>query len=202
MTLPAAIVVSAHMQATIPERVRAKVADRTNEPIMVVGTHRDFTAMPLEQLARESQLVLVATLQWKRSYLTPDERHIETDFRIVPNQIISGQFPASVTATPTQTYESILTVSGGDVMLEGRTVTEPDSRREMPVNNHRYLLFLVPFGPQPARYQIQNVGIFELKDNGTLRSLLKGDHRNGYEDITDLPTNEILTQIRQAPRSR
>src|SRR4051794_1344970 len=71
---------------TIAEAARA----RPGQPV-VRGVLREIQPVSADQLAREADLVIEGTLVKTRTYLTPDEQYVLTDFKIVPNRVIAGQ---------------------------------------------------------------------------------------------------------------
>lgn len=179
---------------TIPEIARTKPAN----PI-VRGIFRDVTTAPIETLAKESTLVVVGRLVWSKSYLTADEMNVLSDYSIVPEKVLLGTLPLSqgkpgTLATPT------LTVYGGDVKIDGITVTVVDHNVELPRSGERFLLFLRPFGGGLNCYQVVRGAIFEIHSE-SMRALLKrADAPAPYGEVIKKSLSETTLQVAQVKR--
>ena len=179
---------------TIPELARTKPAN----PI-VRGVLRDVKSAPLETLSNEASLILVGRLIRVKSYLTPDKMNVLTDYTIVPDRIIAGQLPLTQSA-PGPGAAPTVTVYGGDVTIDGVTVSAVDHNSELPKSGQRYLLFLDPFGSGAARYQPHREAVFEI-ENDKLRTLLRrADTPNAYSDVIDKGLAGAVLEIARARR--
>lgn len=178
---------------TIPELARA----RPTNPI-VRGVLRDIQPVPIEVLAKEAQVILIGRLEISKTYLTPDEENVLTDFRIVPERIISGQVPLT-RSKPTAAEPLILTVYGGNITIDGFTVTAVDHNLNLPQSGRQFVLFLDAFGAEKGRYQTHRGGIFEIS-NGHLGSLMR---RPGiYKEVSERGIDELLLDIQKAAAGR
>lgn len=185
------IAVSAEAQTTIPDLARAKPSN----PV-VRGVLRDIAPLPLDILVKETPLIVVARLDWMRSYLTSDQMNILTDFRIVPDQIVAGRLPEPP-KIPGLSTALTLTMYGGTLTIEGVTVTDVDHNIDVPRSGQQFLLFLSPYSKETGHYQIHNGAIFEINSQ-QIRTLFKQTSDVYKKDITDKPLAAAILDIRHA----
>ena len=99
---------------TIPELVRAN----PDRPIVSSMTQH-VRPVAFETLLRESPVVVIGRVHFTRSYLTPDELYILSDFAIYPEQLLAGTLPVAQPA-PGQSPNLILTMYGGELRSTAR----------------------------------------------------------------------------------
>jgi len=179
---------------TIPDIARTS----PTKPI-VRGLLVDIRTAPLETLAEEATLVVVGRLHQDRSYLTPNEMDILTDYRIQPDRILAGTLPVTRNA-PSPSATPTLTMYGGTVVIEGVSVATVDYSIELPLSGGSYLMFLRPFGKDIGRYQLVRGGLFEFQA-GRMRALLKrAETSTPYKELTDLPVSIAVEEIARRVR--
>ena len=176
-------------QQTIPELART----RPTNPI-VRGRLSDVEPATLHELTSGAELVVDATLIKQKSYLTPDERHIFTDYELNPSRVFVGRLFAA-RATPL-----ILTVYGGSLTIDGFTVFVVDHGVKRPQVGRRYLLFLKLFGTE-GHYQLYKSGAFEI-DKQALRSLVTRDEHVFFKEIVETPLDEVVNRIAKAAEAK
>jgi hypothetical protein len=71
---------------TIPELAKARPAN----PV-VRGILQDIPASSIDELTKGAAIVAEGVISHERSYLTPDEQHIQTDFQIIPSRVIAAR---------------------------------------------------------------------------------------------------------------
>lgn len=192
-TVLAASVASLAAQ-TIPELVRA----RPNTPL-VGGMVQDVRPVPLESLSELASVVVIGRLHSPRTYLTPDEMYVLTDYLIQPEQVVAGSFPVTQ-RVPGQGAIPILAMFGGEMTVAGQKVSMADRKMERPAPGQRFLVFLQSFEAAPGKYQTVYGAIFELQ-NDRMRSLLKmADGSDPYKDITERSLSSVLPEIARAKR--
>ncbi len=156
------------------ELARAQAIRDPGTPVQVPSPPGHYEAKTLEQLANEAVAVAQATLSRISSYLDPAGDRVLTDYLITAPTVITGRLPDSVQRVPGPGTSSILTVYGGEVVLDGVTVRCVDTNRAAINDGGQYLLFLRPSRrPGPGRYEIYYGGIFEVSGdqvNGLLRN--------------------------------
>lgn len=178
---------------TIAESARA----RPGQPV-VRGAHPDLEPVSPERLAVEADLIVEADLVRTRTYLTPDEQYVFTDYRIIPTRVIAGQMSNTATK-PGQPPDLTLTVKGGNLVVNGIEVQGIDYTLELPKDHGRYLLFLRRFGTGGI-YELVHGAIFEESGTG-LRHLLK-NKPNAYRDVTDAPRGALIERVQAARRNK
>ena len=187
-------VANSSSQGTIPELAR----QNQGNPV-VRGRLVDIPSSTLEELTRGAELVLDATLTTVKSYLTPDEKDILTDYEMAPNRIFLGEL-SPVRAMPGITTPLILAVYGGEMTIEGRTVAVVDHAFTRPKHGGRYLLFLRRYGTE-GRYQFYEGGAFEITSQG-LKALASRDGDTLFKDIVGHPLitsqYELRTSLRRS----
>jgi hypothetical protein len=140
---------------TIPELAKARPAN----PV-VRGILQDIPALSIDELTKGAAIVAEGVISHERSYLTPDEQHIQTDFQIIPSRVIAARLQVA-RSTPGQPPPLTLAVTGGKYTVDGFTVYEVDHNRENSKVGGRYLLFLKP-SRQAGKYQLYAVGPSKL----------------------------------------
>src|SRR5262249_44874247 len=140
---------------TIPEIAKT----RPKSPI-VRGRLTDIPPSTLEELTVGADVVMEATVSKVKSYLTADEENILTDYQLLPVRVLAGSAPSGP-QTPGTPSPLIVTFYGGDLTIEGYTVTVVDHSVRRPEAGRRYLLFLQQFGA-PGHYQLYRGGAFEV----------------------------------------
>jgi hypothetical protein len=178
---------ASHSAQTIPELARQKPAN----PV-VRGRLVDIWPATLEELTTSADLVLDATLTKLKSYFTQDEEEILTDYAIGPTRIFLGQV-SPVRAIPGTTNPLLLSFYGGEMTIEGFTVSVVDYAIPAPKNGGRYLLFLRRFGTE-GRYQLNRGGAFEIVDQD-LKALVQRNSEILFKDVIKSPFDEVATRI-------
>lgn len=115
-TLLIVLPASVHAQ-TIPERVGAG----GSKPVELLS-HVDARPIPLAELARDAGLIVIGHLSRPHSYLTSDEYHILTDYRLEVTRIIVDHGGVFTLAAPGFTPSITVTVYGGEVEIAGTPV--------------------------------------------------------------------------------
>jgi hypothetical protein len=80
----------ASAQSTLPELARANPGEK-----IVRGIRSDIPPTSIEGLTAGATLIVDATLTKTKSYLSPDENYVRTDYQIVPSHVLAGQVPVS-----------------------------------------------------------------------------------------------------------
>lgn len=172
---------------TIPELART----RPTNPI-VRGRLVDVQPATLDELTAGADLVLEATVTRVRSYLTADEENVLTDYQLTPTRVLAGHLPAAL-PVPGSSTPLILTVYGGDLTIDGFSVSVVDHSVKRPESGHRYLLFLQKFGA-PGQYQLHRAGAFEVSGQELKGLVTRGD-KEAFSDIVAHPYDQILSRV-------
>jgi hypothetical protein len=102
---------------TIPEMAAAS-GDKTVTMTMM----EEERVVPLAELSTASDLVIDARLVRPRSYLSDDKTMIYTDYEIVPSRVLRSRI-SDGSQKPGPQLPLLLTVHGGEITLEGKTIT-------------------------------------------------------------------------------
>lgn len=172
------------------QTIREIARTRPTNPI-VRGRMSDIEPATLQQLARGADLVLDATVVRLQSYLTPDEDNVLTDYQVVPTRVLLGRVTTART-TPGTVSPLIVTTYGGDITIDGFTVSVVDHALKRLESGRRYLLFLDRFGAE-GHYQLHKAGAFQVDDQD-LKSIVTRD-KHVFEDITQTPFNQAVQLI-------
>ena len=186
-------VVVPHAQ-TIPELAKSN----PSKPITQVQL-QDFQPSTLEQLMSGAAVVLEATVTSGKSYLSPDEQHLFTDYQLVPIRVFAGRV-ASAQNVPGPSPALILTTYGGDLVVEGVKVSGGNYGIAPLHGGGRYLLFLVPFGSS-GKFQLYQTGAFEV-DGQQLKSIVTRDSQRLFGEILAAPLDDTVSRIRTLAASR
>ena len=178
------------------------------QPVQIPSSPGHYEAKTLEQLTHEAVAVVQATLRWRRSYIggTRGDR-VLTDYEITAPLAIAGQWPVSVQRVPGPGAPlPVLTVFGGEVVLEGVTVRAHDVNRAQIKDAAEYIVFLRPSrGASRAReiaYEIYQGGIFDISGDH-VTGLLKNADDVFADFLKDRPKpDELLARIQKAAQHR
>jgi hypothetical protein len=158
----------------------------------------DVEPLSVSELAPNADLIVEGRLVRVKSYFWPEEDTVYTDYRLVPSRII-GERKASTASSPGQLKPAVVTMRGGEVVIEGTSVTIVDSTRPVLKENRSFLLFLRRTSDVEPRYEVFGAaaGMFEIDDAGVLHSMMSD---NKPADFHGKPLEEVLTKIKAVPR--
>ena len=179
------------------EVAREQSKRNPGEPLLQPASPAHYEPKTIAELTREAEVVVQATLVQARSYVTPDADRVLTDYSIVTPTVLAGRALTVTPSAPGIAPAAVLTVYGGEVVLEGVTVRGHDTNREPITNGGQYLLFLMPSrSGQTGQYEIYYGGIFEIA-GGNARALIR-DRGRVFKDAANAPLPSLLDQIRAA----
>ena len=135
-----------------------------------------------------------------KSYLTPNEMYILTEYQVAPElgDWLGSQDSRSV--KPRGTPALTLVVRGGGYTVDGFTVYDVDRTREPLKDGARYLLFLKRTDDKTGRYTLFSAGAFQLGDDQLLKPTLKGAE-SAYRDLASRPSKEVLADIERLAKA-
>jgi hypothetical protein len=193
-----AVVVVAVLFMSVPSAQSRKLTERARQartkpgtPPVVVGVFGDIAPWTLEQLTEHSDVVIDATLTQSESYIDSTDEAVFTDFTIVSHRVLKGTVPERG-RTPGAPVSPRLTMYGGEVMIDGVAVRAV-SHNQRALRSGRYLLFLKPFGSEPARYQLVNGAAFELRGDVLTPTVYNAG--KAYADFTTMPYASVAARI-------
>jgi hypothetical protein len=159
---------------------------------------REYNPKTIEQLTAESDLVVVCTLTRGKSYLSPNEEDVFTDYMISEYRILAGTL-MSTSGPVGSVSPPVLTMFGGEVMLDG----VPALTRNFnfgPFADGRYLLFLGRGGKEPWRYRLWHAGVFALTGEQVKPMLNQPD--SVYVGVKQTPASTLIARVEQAAKGR
>ena len=185
------------------ELARAQAIRNPGAPIQVPSPPGHYEPKTLEQLTNEAVVVVQATLSRFDSYLGSAGDRVLTDYLITAPTVISGRLSDSIQRVPGPGAAPILTVYGGEIVLEGVTVRCTDVNRGAIKDGGQYLLFLMlSRRPGPGRYEIYHGGIFEISGD-QVTGLLRNAEGVFADFLRNRPKpKDLVARIRKAALAR
>ena len=193
------------LAAGAPQKLRELAREQAmRDPTVVLhlpAAPGDYWPKAIEVVAREADVVLLAKLSRIDSYLNSNEDRILTDYGIREPNVIAGRLLPHTTQVAGPGAPPILTVFGGDTVVEGVRIRATDNNRADIKEGGEYLLFLRHArGGGAGRYEIYYGGVFEIV-HGAVTPLLKraGDVFKGTIDVR---LENFITRIQSATAVR
>ena len=126
--------------------------------------------------------------------------NILSDYAVHAERVLAGD-PQVTQRVPGASVAPTLTVYGGELTVDGMTVSAVDHNLNLPASGQTYLMFLKRFGPDAGRYQTVRGALFAVEPNERLSSLLKrADMAIPYKDIVSRSLSEAVIEIARARR--
>ena len=160
--------------AAAPQTIRETA--RRNAPKAVYSPRISETVpVELESLTLGADIIVQATVRPLKSYLSPDERELFTDYLVTPTRIFSQRIPLT-SAVPGPPSSVVLTRWGGTAIVEGVQVTLVDVNTPPLEEGVEYILFLRrdKQGKGTFRDVHEVAGTWSVT-NGTVRLLAKAE---------------------------
>ncbi len=183
------------------ELAREQEKQNPGETLILPAPPRDYPRKTIEELAREADVVLMASLARVRSYLSSDESAILTDYSILEPSVVAGHLPVIASSSQGTSVPLILTDWGGETIVEGVRVRGTDYNRE-PINDGaRYLLFLMRSrGGEPGQYEIYNGAIFDISQD-RMRPLIR-NASDVFKGTVDARLASVVSRVQKAVSAR
>jgi hypothetical protein len=184
------------------DAAREQARQSPGVPLLLTSAPGDYLPKTIEDLTKESEVVLQATLSHMKSYLSVNDDRVLTGYDVNVEHIFAGGVPTRTAKVPgTVLAPPILTVFGGDVTVDGVLIRATDSNREAITEGARYLLFLMNSRRrEPGRYEVYHGGVFEVVRNQA-RPLLRNSERV-FKGVAGTPISELIPRIEKAAQSR
>jgi hypothetical protein len=180
------------VQAQKPPTLRERAAI-ANEKALTIPFIDDVSPVSIADLTKGSDLVVEGRLRPVRVYLSPGEQYVYTDYEIVSAQVIVDRESAG--RQPGPGGPTIVTLLGGEMVLEGKNVTLIDTTRRSLADGSQFLLFLKRTAEPGRRYTLNRAtaGIFEIHGDRSMQAMLR-DYTN--EEIRGRRAEEVVERIR------
>jgi hypothetical protein len=186
------------------ELARAHARQYPGLPVQIPSGPGHYESKTVDELTREAVAVVQARVSRIRSYVGGSRGdRVLTDYLITEPGVIAGRLAAAVQPVPGPGTTPILTVYGGEVVLDGVTVRCTETNREAIKDGGQYLIFLRPArgtGAGPGRYEIYHGGIFEVLQD-ELKPLLK-KARDVFPEFINQRPQELVARVRNAAQPR
>lgn len=164
------------------------------QPLYWPAPPGEYSPKGIEKVAAEADVVLRAKLSRSRSYLGPNEDRILTDYSILDGRVIAGRLPLLATRTPGTSIPLILTVYGGDVIVDGVLIRGTDGNFEAIKDGGEYLLFLKQSrSSEVGRYEVLDGAVFEILQENVRPLLKQADIL--FKGTVPARLNELLSKI-------
>jgi hypothetical protein len=184
------------------ERAREYAREHPGVPYELPAPPGEYWPKTIQEVAREADVVLLAKLSRMKSYLSSNENGVVTDYSIADQSLIAGRLPVLPTQTPGTVVPLILTVNGGEVIVDGGVVRLTDTGREAIKDGGEYLLFLKQsrLRPETGRYDIYYGAIFDISQDMVKPLLRQAD--GIFKGTTRAPLRDLISQIETAVHVR
>lgn len=170
-------------------------------PILIPASPAELWPTTIEEVASQADVVLQARLSRIHSYLDAKGISVYTDYRILDPKVIAGRLPSLTTPVPGPGVPLILTVWGGEVIVEGVTIRGVETNGETIEDGGSYLLFLKPTrARQQGLYEVHYGAIFDIAD-GTVTPLLK-QASDVFKSTIDGSLKDFVSRIQAAAKVR
>jgi hypothetical protein len=179
-------------QGTIPERV----AESKGKPVVILIA-RDLEPVALADLAAGADLIVHGRLIRQRSYLTDAKTDVYTDYEVKPERVIVDRAGPSTLKSPGPTAPIIVTIYGGELVVDGTQVRFEDKSLAKSNLNSDLLMFLKRLKGETNKFEPYggSAGLFQIEAGGQrVRSLLS--HSEKDRELGQLTLSEVIDRVR------
>lgn len=179
------------------ERARDFAKRFPGEVMMVPGPLSDYSRKTVAQFTREADVVFHGRLIKLRTYISEDGRQVVSDYAIRDSQLLAATSDEAYSRAVDASKPRTVTLTGGELLLEGVQVRGASSVLRHVVDGGEYLLFLTRGGGEG--YALYSAGIFAV-EGGRVKPLhVQAEYL--HKDAVDAPLAAVLEAI-QAARIR
>ena len=203
--LAAIVAVVAYAETVRAQNLREMAREQSirnpGVPLLIPQAPSDYLPKAIEELAIESEVVLQGRLSRVESYLAANGNQVLTDFSILAPHVIAGRLHSLSVRRPGPAVPLILTVWGGEVVVDGVPLRAVRSDSEPIKDGAQYRLFLRQARQSgPGRYEIYYGGAFEIV-HGEAKPLLKNADTI-FKGTNDARLTEMTSRIQRAVQTR
>ena len=205
--LAAAVVVAGSFgvasAAASPQELNERARDFSKrypgEVMMVPGPLSDYPRKTVAQFTREADVVFHGRLVKLRTYISEDGEQVVSDYAIRDGQLLAARSDEAYRRAVDASKPRTVTLTGGELLLEGVQVRGASSVLCHVVDGGEYLLFLTPKRGEVEGYALYSAGIFAI-EGGRVKPLhVHAEYL--HKDAVDAPLAAVLEAI-QAARVR
>ena len=186
--------VGARQQLTIPELIERSRPD----PVHVTRV-REVVPPNLEELVARSTIVVRGTVRILRTYLSPDQRTLLTDYEVVPQRFIAHSGPP-LTAKGPGVVPLVFTRWGGETTINGLKVIVQDLNVRPLVEGDDMILFLRRPGASDRYELVSPVAAMFSVGGGRVRPHVVGSP--DQDDLARLSPDEFSNEIQRASAAK
>jgi hypothetical protein len=181
--------------ATLPELV----ARLRPEPV-VRNIIREFVPVSLSELSQKADVVVDAEVQAIKTYLSPDQCYLLTDYAVVPRASIAGTVPQRTQPGPPPV---VVTLVGGVTTIDGVQVVVRDEQLPLIPSGSRVILFLQWSNTDKEKFELVGVvsGAFAVSADDQIKPLVQGAGP-GYASSIPSDRAKFIDDVRQFSRAR
>jgi hypothetical protein len=178
------------------ERARAFAKKYPGEVMMVPGPLSDYPRKTVAQFTREADVVFHGRLIRLNTYVSEDGRQVVSDYAIRDSRLLAARSDEAYSRAVDASKPRTVTLTGGELLLEGVTVRGASSVLRHVVDGGEYLLFLTPRQAGGAGYAVYSAGIFAV-EGGRVKPLhVQAEYL--HKDAVDAPLATVLEAIQVA----
>jgi hypothetical protein len=206
-TLAAALVVAGALvvasAAASPQKMNERARDFAKrypgDVMMVPGPLSDYPRKTVAQFTREADVVFHGRLVKLRTYISEDGEQVVSDYAIRDSQLLAARSDAAYNRATDASKPRTVTLTGGELLLEGVQVRGASSALRHVVDGGEYLLFLTPKRGEVEGYTLYSAGIFAVEGGKVQPLHVQAEYL--HKDAVDAPLAAVLEAI-QAARIR
>jgi hypothetical protein len=165
-----------------------------NEPVNREVT-REFVPASLQEIASRAAVIVEATVRPMKTYLSPDECYVLTDYLITPRAMVAGAFPV---ASKPAAQPLVVTQFGGEMVINGVTVSVRDRNLPaLPVDSP-LILFLVPSSYDRSKFEVEGRinGAFRVDKEARVSSLMRHAPA-GHSESIPVERDAFIAKVKQ-----
>jgi hypothetical protein len=201
LTLIAALNLSPTVVAqTLRDQARELGPKNPGEPLYWPAPPAEFWPKTIDEITQEADLVVLAKLVRMKSYLSPHEDSILTDYSISDMQVLTARTPLLPSRVPGTEVPLTLTVYGGDVTVDGVLIRGRDSNFEPIKDGGRYVLILKGSRSEKGHYEIHQGGLFEIVQEDVRPLVMRADTM--FKNTVPLRLRDLVARIQKAAQVR
>jgi hypothetical protein len=184
------------------EVARRQAIENPGVPLQHVSGPVEYVPKPVEQVANGAIAIVLGKLVRLKGYVDASGTAVLTDYLITEPTVVAGQLPTLVERVPTPGKSLILTVVGGETIIEGVIIRSESPSFDPIEERTQYLLFLGPSQqPGPTRFETHYGGIFQVLPN-KLKPLMKQADRILQGFTADEPAHVFVARMQKAVKAR
>lgn len=185
------------------EQARERARTEPNGTVYIPPSPAHYGATSIEELTKESIVVVTGRLVRRGSFLTSNDSFVRTDYDIEEVAILRGRLPVRNASVPGLATPLTISRWGGEVVVDGVRIRAVNDSFEPIKEGVPYLLFLTPSrSPDIRGYYIASggAGIFEIVSQQVKPLLKQGNEVFAW--AAETPLSEAIRRIQAAGQAQ